>query len=327
MKDYKEIEIFCGTGGVGKTTISTSRAFFLASQKKRVLLITIDPAKRLKQLLNIKETSEIVEFKYKDTSFDVLLLDCKSSFEKILETKVDNKIIENLTSDRGGLNEILAILEINSQLAKKQYDSIVVDTAPGKNFIDFLNSSSKINRFFNKTFAEAFSYITNKNKPGRFFNRIISTGIEKFLEYLESVTGEGFINNFLEAISVLYGNRDKFIEGIKVEAVLNDPRRSRWYLVTSAEHMKEVETKQIFDSIEAQMSTERFLIINKSWYNNVAQWQPKTAQMKEFKETIIKQESIKTSISQKSDIKTITFPDLITIDPIDQLVELEEYWK
>ncbi|POB12851.1 MULTISPECIES: ArsA family ATPase [Pseudomonadati] len=327
MKDFKKIEIFCGTGGVGKTTISASRAFSLAARNKKVLLITIDPAKRLRQLLNLKDQSEIVEFKNEEISFDVLLLDCKSSFEKILGAKVDNKILENLTSSRGGLNEILAVLEIQSQINRNIYDAIVVDTAPGKNFLDFLNSSKKINRFFNKTFAEAFNYITNQNKPGRFFNRIISTGIEKFLSYLESVTGQGFINDFLEAISILYGNREKFIDGLSVEKTLNDPAHSRWYLVTSAEHMKEVETKQIFDSIQAQMNTERYLIINKSWYNNLASWQPKTTQMQEFKETIIKQEEIKTSISKKSNIETLTFPDLVTFDPIEQLRALQDNWK
>lgn len=327
MKSYKEVEIFCGTGGVGKTTISTSRAFYLASQNKKVLLITIDPAKRLKQLLSLKEASKVIEFSDKEIRFDVLLLDPKTSFENILRKKVDNKILENLTSSRGGLNEILAVLEIQNQLETKKYDAIIVDTAPGKNFLDFLNSSNKINKFFNKTFADAFMYITNKNKPGRFFNRIITGGIEKFLNYLESVTGKGFINDFLEAITILYENREKFIEGIQVEKVLNNAQRSRWYLVTSAEHMKEVETQQILDSIQAQMNTERYLIINKSWYNNLASWEPKTAKMKEFKEIIIKQEEIKVSISKESKIEAITFPDLSTFDPIAQLEELEEYWK
>ena len=186
---------------------------------------------------------------------------------------------------------------------------------------------SFFNKFFNKAYAEAFNYITNKNKPGRFFNRIISTGIEKFLNYLESVTGKGFINNFLEAITILYGNRDKFIEGIKVEKLLNNPQFSRWYLVTSAEHMKELETKQIFDSIESQMNTERFLIINKSWYKNLADWDPSTPKMQEFKKIIIKQEELKSSISQTSDIGVKTFPDLVTFNPIEQLRELEEYWN
>jgi anion-transporting ArsA/GET3 family ATPase len=49
MKDkYFQLEIFCGTGGVGKTTLATSRANFLAKKNLKVLFITIDPSLRLK---------------------------------------------------------------------------------------------------------------------------------------------------------------------------------------------------------------------------------------------------------------------------------------
>ena len=49
------LEIFYGTGGVGKTTLASTRAFHLAKQGRKVLLITIDPAKRLKDFLQIDE--------------------------------------------------------------------------------------------------------------------------------------------------------------------------------------------------------------------------------------------------------------------------------
>ena len=51
-KNY-QLEIFCGTGGVGKTTLAASRAKYLSGQGLKVLLITIDPSLRLKQVLNL----------------------------------------------------------------------------------------------------------------------------------------------------------------------------------------------------------------------------------------------------------------------------------
>lgn len=323
----KTVELFCGTGGVGKTTISASRALHLASKGNKVLLITIDPAKRLKQLLNIKSDQTITTFTEGDIKLDVLLLDCQASFNRVIGKEVDNKILQKLSESRGGLNEILATMEIQHQLQKKKYDNIVVDTAPGRNFIDFLEATKKINKFFNKTFAEAFKYIINKNKSGQFFNKILATGIEKILDYLESVTGKGFINNFLEAINILYSNRDAFLEGVKVESTLNNKDVSCWFLVTSAEHMKEVETEEIIKEIETKTNTDRFLIINKSWLENLKNWEPKDEHMIEFKEVILEQEEKKQELLKKTNTKAITFPDLVENEPIKQLITLKNIWE
>ena len=51
----KKFEIFFGTGGVGKTTLATARAVDLALQGKKVLLMTIDPSKRLKDILGLRD--------------------------------------------------------------------------------------------------------------------------------------------------------------------------------------------------------------------------------------------------------------------------------
>jgi len=49
-----EIHIVCGVGGVGKTTTSAALAVALARSGKRVVVLTIDPAKRLADALGLK---------------------------------------------------------------------------------------------------------------------------------------------------------------------------------------------------------------------------------------------------------------------------------
>ena len=146
----KKLEIFCGTGGVGKTTLATSRALFLGSKGKRVLLITIDPAKRLKQILNIKDQNagkiETISSKlftgFDDNNFTIsaLLMSPKATLCKILNVNsIDNNVLNILTRPHGGMNEILSLVEVQFHIQEGKYDTIILDTPPGKHFIDFLN--------------------------------------------------------------------------------------------------------------------------------------------------------------------------------------------
>ena len=162
IKD-KKVEIFCGTGGVGKTTLSCSRAIKLASMGKKVLLITIDPSKRLKQVIGLNDEdigqSKAVDcslFDMNNISFDALLMSPYSTLKRFTkkfrdtEEGIGNPLLEVLGRPNGGLNEILSIVELQYQMELNKYDTIVLDTAPGSHFIDFLNTGQKITNFFDK---------------------------------------------------------------------------------------------------------------------------------------------------------------------------------
>ncbi len=52
LRDHKVV-VVCGTGGVGKTTVSASLALGAALQGRRALVMTIDPARRLADSLGV----------------------------------------------------------------------------------------------------------------------------------------------------------------------------------------------------------------------------------------------------------------------------------
>ena len=166
MKSSKQFEIFSGTGGVGKTTLATSRAISLAKSGKSVLLITIDPAKRLREILNLGldsagQVTHLPDPFNKNEKLDlyVELMNPEYTFKRIAkesnsEEILDNRILKILTSPFGGLNEILSIVELNIQYKSKKFDVIVLDTPPGSHFLDFLDSVDRIKVFFDQSFSE-----------------------------------------------------------------------------------------------------------------------------------------------------------------------------
>lgn len=333
MITEKKLEIFCGTGGVGKTTISTSRALHLANLGKRVLLITIDPAKRLKQVLGIPDDkSELINNVNLEAfginskgSCDALLLNPRKTLERILKSPIQNDILINLSRPYGGLNEIMAVLELKHHLDSKNYDCIVLDTPPGQHFIDFLEASRKIKHFFDKSFIDIFDSVDGRNKKKRFFTKVISSGIDKLLGYLEAVTGESFVNEFIEAIHILYKFRADFIEGIKIEELLLHKDISNWFLVTSADQIKDKEAITMIQSTNKFMHEDKYIIINKSWSQYIGKWSPTNSVLIELKNKLMQQQKNINNITQNN--QTIEMPEIFENAPLKQIIKLISYWE
>jgi anion-transporting ArsA/GET3 family ATPase len=276
-----KIEIFCGTGGVGKTTLATSRALALSAKNKKVLLITIDPSKRLKQILNLKDSDagekHFVEFNddlisNEKVTFDAILMSPTHTFKEMnLLTEKPNKILEILMRPNGGMNEIMAIIEVQKHINSKLYDVIVLDTPPGKHFLDFLKATQKIDRFFDKSFIELFKFFGKKFTntkigftPKKVLGLVVSTGLKKLLKYLELVTGKEFVEEFVDAIFTLYNNKEKFVAALSFQKHIENDSAYELFLVASTEQQKLDEILEIQKKSSHFSSEKTSVLINKS---------------------------------------------------------------
>ena len=331
LDKMKRVEIFCGTGGVGKTTISASRALFLAKNKK-VLLITIDPSKRLKQVLGIDESLSgklnKVELDAESKGhLDCLLLSPKTSFERLIGTENKNNIIETLSKPYGGMNEIAAIIELHYWFNKKEHDFIILDTPPGHHFIDFLEATKKINAFFDKTFADIFIHLGKEKGSKGIIGKLINTGIDKLLSLLESVTGENFVGEFTSAVHILYTNREKFIEAINIDKILLSSENSNWFLVSSLDQLKSKDADDMLHAINNFRKGDSYLVMNKSWAEHLSNWNPQSNGQQMLKEKLESGEREISDISKQNNVSLLKFPEIFSEDPFQQVKELISNWE
>lgn len=337
----KSFEIFCGTGGVGKTTLATARAISLAQQNIKVLLITIDPAKRLKDLLGLGENSlgEVVPVDIGGTKLHALLMSPEKTIRRMARKfntpdLEQNRIVQILSKPYGGMNEILSMVEVQMQFDSGQYDVVVLDTPPGAHFLDFLESLNKIRNFFDQNFVEIFTYLGQKTaKAGKkvfgvgLINRVISGGVRKLLGYLQSVTGAQFIDDFIQAVQVIYQSRDAFLKGLALQEKLKSREQCNWFLVTSVEQGKAQEAVEIRSHASHFIHQDHFLVLNKCLEEDLVSWKPQESNLVQIKESLEKRElDLKKQLKQLFPF-VLEFPEIISLSPSDHLKHLTEKWK
>lgn len=337
----KSFEIFCGTGGVGKTTLAASRAINLSQKGLRVLLVTIDPARRLKDLLGLSggHIGEVTEVSIEGTQLHALLMSPEKTIQRMAKAYntpdlADNRIVQILSRPYGGMNEILSMVEVQMQFETKQFDVIVLDTPPGAHFLDFLESLGKIRNFFDQNFIEIFSYLGQKTaSAGKkvfglgIINRFISGGVRKLLGYLQNVTGAEFIDDFIQAVQIIYQSKDAFLKGLVLQDKLKSRTECNWFLVTSVEQGKAEEAIEIKSHASHFIHQDHFLVLNKCLEAELSPWTPDEANLKKIKASLEnKERSLKRQLSSAFPT-VLEFPEIISLSPSDHIHQLTQKWN
>ncbi|OLZ64664.1 anion-transporting ATPase [Streptomyces sp. IMTB 2501] len=153
------IVVCCGSGGVGKTTTAAALGLRAAERGRKVVVLTIDPARRLAQSMGIDSLDNVprrVKGTEGDGELHAMMLDMKRTFDEVVEAHADperaaailaNPFYQSLSAGFAGTQEYMAMEKLGQLRAKDEWDLIVVDTPPSRSALDFLDAPKRLGSF------------------------------------------------------------------------------------------------------------------------------------------------------------------------------------
>lgn len=152
----RQLVVCVGPGGVGKTTTAAALAYAAALSGKRAAVITVDPARRLKDALGLSELSidpQRVVIR-NGVSFDALALDAKRTFDALVQRFAPdpetaeriqaNRLYKELSNGLAGSAEYMAMEKLHELVHCGNYDTVIVDTPPSSHARDLLAAPNKL---------------------------------------------------------------------------------------------------------------------------------------------------------------------------------------
>ncbi|MFH9661708.1 ArsA family ATPase [Streptomyces sp. NPDC017248] len=153
------IVVCCGSGGVGKTTTAAALGLRAAERGRKVVVLTIDPARRLAQSMGIDSLDNVprrVKGTEGDGELHAMMLDMKRTFDEVVEAHADseraaailaNPFYQSLSAGFAGTQEYMAMEKLGQLRAREEWDLIVVDTPPSRSALDFLDAPKRLGSF------------------------------------------------------------------------------------------------------------------------------------------------------------------------------------
>ena len=241
----KEMIIVCGSGGVGKTTTAAALAAeAVVNIGGRVLVLTVDPAKRLANALGLQAFGN-TETRVPDDAFRAAgveprgelwaaMLDTKAGWDELIrrhapdaklrDTVLANPLYQNVTGRFVQSHDYIAMERLHELHASGRYDLVIIDTPPSRNALDILDAPAKMMEFFG---SRLLRWLT---VPYR--SRIFTLASKPFYQVADRILGSRFLQDIAEFFVLFQTMESGFVQRAReVEHLLADPRTS--FLVVS----------------------------------------------------------------------------------------------
>jgi anion-transporting ArsA/GET3 family ATPase len=226
-----DLVFVCGPGGVGKTTTSAALALRVAlTTDRRVLVVTVDPARRLADALGLRiQGNDPIGVRLPRRSagrLDAAMLDTRAAWDALVmrhapDKRVRERLLANplytTVTERFGLShEYIAMERVHELRQAGSYDLIIVDTAPMANAVDVLDAPDRMIEFFGSRLVRWLTVPAG--------SRLTAAASRPFTTMAERLLGAGFLADIIDFFSLLATMESGFARrASEVKQILHSP--------------------------------------------------------------------------------------------------------
>jgi anion-transporting ArsA/GET3 family ATPase len=272
------IVVCVGSGGVGKNTTSAALAVHAAAAGRRVLCLTIDPAKRLAQSLGLDQFDAgeqsvapelFAQYGLKlRGSLSAMMLDMKHTFDDLIAAHasspeqrdriLSNRLYQYVSTSLAGTQEYMAMEKLGQLLAEDRWDLVVVDTPPSRNALDFLDAPKRLGGFMDSRLWKLLL------GPGRGIGKLVSGAMGLAMRALSTVLGSQMLSDaaaFVQSLDATFGG---FREKADRTYELLKRRGTQFVVVSAAEPDALREASFFIDRLSSEHMPLAGLILNRT---------------------------------------------------------------
>lgn len=213
------VVVCCGSGGVGKTTVAAALGLRAAEKGRQVVVLTIDPARRLAQSMGLDELGNtpapVAGVAPGGGSLDAMMLDMKRTFDDVVLTHTTaakaeqifaNPFYQALSSSFAGTQEYMAMEKLGQLIDEGRWDLIIVDTPPSRSALDFLDAPQRLSRFLDGRMVRMLA--APAKAGGRIGAKVVGAGFSLFSRVLTRIIGTQMladISSLVAALETMFG--------------------------------------------------------------------------------------------------------------------------
>lgn len=235
----RRVCVVAGSGGVGKTTTAAALAVAMAERGRRVVVLTIDPARRLADALGIEALGNVPQAVPlgKGAELWAMMLDPRRTFDDLIDTYAPdtrtrdailaNRIYQEISSAVAGSQEYMAMEKLYELSTDASWDLIILDTPPTRNALDFLDSPARLHRFLDSRALQLFM------KPSLVGIGLLGKGGGMLFSVLKRITGIDLLQDLSDFFALFANMTGGFSDRAKQVQELLFHNQSTFLVVAS----------------------------------------------------------------------------------------------